>query len=177
MNSKPKDQPVIFREVQRPSLVWIIILPLVTAVAAVPIWYVFINQVILGHMVGKHPAPNALLMITWFLVGICLPYIFLKMKLTTEVRNDGIYIRFSPFHIRNVKIPVSDIKEYKMIEYDTFSRFGGWGIRYNFKREKAYNVGGGWGMQIHTSSKVVVIGTRNPEAFHEACETMFQRQR
>lgn len=78
-------------------------------------------------------------------------------------------------HIRFVKIPIDDIKHFKIIDYDTFSRFGGWGTRYNLDGERADNIGGGKGIQLDTRSKVVIGGSRSPAELESAMKTMYQR--
>lgn len=48
-------------------------------------------------------------------------------------------------------------------------RFGGWGIRINFKGERAYNMGGNQGVELGlTSGSVVVIGSQKSNELEKA---------
>ncbi|WLR42037.1 DUF6141 family protein [Bacillus carboniphilus] len=63
-------------------------------------WYWFIQQIILGVSLGNNPAPNVVTMVLWLFFGIAFPvFMFRVLKLVTEVREEGIYIRFFSFSI------------------------------------------------------------------------------
>ena len=104
---------VKFREVQRPQQIWVWILVLGIAIM---MWYGFIQQIIFGIPFGDKPAPNMMMVILWIMFGIAFPIIMLGMiQLITEVRDDGLYIRFMPFHIECRKFLFKDIQHYEPI--------------------------------------------------------------
>lgn len=89
---------VLYREVQRFREVWIWILTL--GVAAI-FWYGFIQQIVFDVPFGENPAPDAVMVLLWLGFAIGFPVLMLwTTKLVTEVRRDGLYIRFTPFHLR-----------------------------------------------------------------------------
>ncbi|MFB1098683.1 DUF6141 family protein [Terribacillus sp. JSM ZJ617] len=162
----------IFREVQQPRqpLLWLIVL----SIAAFT-WYGFIRQVILGLPFGNKPSSNAVLIIIWTIFGIAFPIIMLKWtKLILEVHEDGLYIRFTPFHFHYKKFLYKDMESYKSINYSPFKRFGGWGFRVNFKGEMGYIMSGKQGIELTLIYQTVVISTYKPDEIIKEMDT-FQK--
>ncbi|MFD0710497.1 DUF6141 family protein [Paenibacillus sp. GCM10027626] len=161
---------VIYREVQRPrQFLWWLLVLLVT----VFMWYGFIQQIILGIPFGSKPAPDAVLVALWFLFGIAFPIIMLRLiKLIIEVRGDGLYIRFIPFHAQYRQFLYKDITHYEPIIYNPLNRFGGWGIRVNFNGETAYIMNGKQGLQLKLRNQTVVIGTQKPKELKKAMDSI-----
>ncbi|MFP7477505.1 DUF6141 family protein [Terribacillus saccharophilus] len=163
---------VIYKEIQRPRqpLLWLIIL----TIAGIT-WYGFILQVVLGLPFGSNPAPNAVVILFWIIFGIASPVIILKWtKLVVEVREGGLYIRFIPFHFHYKTFLYKDIKHYKAIQYSPLKRFGGWGLRVNFKGEMGYIMSSKKGIELTLKHQTVVISSLKPEetikgmeAFHK----------
>jgi hypothetical protein len=92
-----------------------------------------------------------------------------SLKLTTEVRQDGIYLRFFPLWVRQT-IPFSDIARYEARTYRPILEYGGWGVRYGWKG-KAYNVRGNRGVQLELrDGKRLLIGSQRPEELARAIE-------
>ncbi|MFS0784591.1 DUF6141 family protein [Bacillus sp. 1P06AnD] len=162
-----KQEGFIFREVQRPRQIWFWIL--ILAIATL-MWYGFIKQVIFGIPFGDKPAPNTVLTILWVIFGIAFPSgLLLGFKLITEVRKDGLYVRFAPFHFQYKSFLFKDIVEYSSITYNSLARFGGWGIRINLNGETAYNMGGSKGIELKLrGNKTVVVGSENPNELMKA---------
>ena len=77
---------VLFREVQqfRQWWLWLLIAP-----GPVVIWYRAFRELILGG----GPA-SALPLLSWLVGGVALPVLLYSIRLVTEVRSDGIYLRF-----------------------------------------------------------------------------------
>lgn len=108
-----KQEHVIFREVQRFRQIWVWALVLLNAAF---IWYVTVQQIIFGIPVGNNPASDVLLVIFWLAFGILFPVFMLGLcKLITEVRADGLYIRFAPFHFHYKPFLFKDIIRYEAI--------------------------------------------------------------
>ncbi|BBI35497.1 hypothetical protein KCTCHS21_48960 [Cohnella abietis] len=135
-------------------------------------WYGFIQQIIIGVPFGDKPAPDAVFVALWFVFGIVFPIFMLKIKLIIEVRDDGLYIRFMPFHIRYKQFLHKDIEHYESIIYSSFERFGGWGIRTNLKGETAYNMNGKQGLEFKLRNQTVVIGTQKPKELQRAMDSL-----
>ncbi|MFC2005915.1 DUF6141 family protein [Chloroflexota bacterium] len=155
------------REVQhfRQPWLWILIL----SISAITIWGM-IQQLFLGKPFGNNPAPDATLVIIVIIFGLGFPYAFYKMNLTTEVRSDGIYYRFFPFHLSFHKIKLEDLAKYEVRTYSPIRDYGGWGIRWGTKG-KAYNVSGNRGVHLSFSDgEQLLIGSQKPEEFAEALD-------
>ncbi|MCT2534718.1 DUF6141 family protein [Aquibacillus koreensis] len=165
-----KQNKVIFREIQKPRsmLLWIFI-----SVFTFSMWYIFIQQIILGKPVGTKPAPNVFLIILWVFFSVIVPIILLFFtKLIIEVREEGLYIRYMPFHFRYKQFLFKEIKHYQSINYSPLKRFGGWGIRLNVNGEKAYNMDGNKAIELGMKGQTLVIGTRKPEEFKNAIDSL-----
>ena len=161
---------VIYREVQRPRSFWWWLLVLVIAFI---MWYGFIQQVFFGIPFGDKPAPDVAMVILWLIFGIAFPITMLGiLKLIIEVHEDGLYIRFMPFHIEYRKFLYKDIKQYEPIIYSPFKRFGGWGIRMNFQGETGYILNGKQGLELKFKNQTVVIGTRKPDELKKAMDSI-----
>ena len=128
---------MLYREVQhfRQPLLWALLL----AIAGLCI-YGAVQQLILGKPFGSNPAPDTGMIIIVIVFGAGFPLLFYVMNLTTEVRSDGLYYRFFPFHLSFHKIPLEDLKTYEVRTYSALREYGGWGIRWGLNG-KAYNVG------------------------------------
>jgi hypothetical protein len=154
-------------EVQRFRQPWLWIL--ILSISAVAIWGM-IQQLFLGEPFGNNAAPDAILIIIVIIFGFGFPYAFYKMTLTTEVRSDGIYYRFFPFHRSFHKIKLEDLVRYKVRTYRPIREYGGWGIRWG-RKGKAYNVSGNRGVQLELSDgKRLLLGSQKPEKFAEALD-------
>ncbi len=125
-------------------------------------WYAFIQQIINGKPFGTNPAPDAVVWGLWALFGIVFPLFFLALKMTTEVRQDTVCIRFVPGHRRVIRL--EEIKTVEVREYRPLRDYGGWGIRYSAKLGMAYNVSGKKGVQLELASgKRILIGSEEPD--------------
>lgn len=96
--------------------------------------------------------------------------VFYIAKLTTEVREDALYIKFYPFHRSPIKIPYKNIEEYHPKKYNPVLDYGGWGIR-NGNKEKAYTVTGKKGVRIGRSNgQPILIGSQQPHKLIDAID-------
>lgn len=79
-------------------------------------WYGLIRQVVLGLPFGNNPASDAVLILFWIIFGIAFPLVMLKWtKLIVEVREDGLYIRYTLFHLQYKKFLYKDITPQKCL--------------------------------------------------------------
>ncbi|WP_163969347.1 DUF6141 family protein [Oceanobacillus halotolerans] len=169
-----KHTKVVYREVQRPRQIlwWVLIL-----LVAIFMWYWFIQQIIFGVPMGDKPAPDVVTIIFWLIFGIIFPVVMLGiLKLIIEVRNDGIYIRFVPFHFQYKQFLFKDIRYYDSITNSPLKRFGGWGIRFNLKGETAYNLNGKEGIELRLKYNTVIIGSQKPNELKKAMDTVQKTQ-
>ena len=89
-------------------------------------------------------------------------------KLVTEVREEGIYLRFIPFHFKWVKIDYTNIEQYESIKYNPMRDYGGWGIKWG-REGKAYNISGNLGVKLMLNDgKRIMIGSQRPDQMVEA---------
>lgn len=95
------------------------------------------------------------------LIGVGAPVLFYKMKLITEVQEEGIYVYFSPF--KHETISFDEIVSAEARTYTAFTEYGGWGIRQG-PSGHAYNVSGDYGVQLElTDGKKLLIGSQRSE--------------
>ncbi|MFK3959968.1 DUF6141 family protein [Guptibacillus hwajinpoensis] len=158
---KTNQQTIHYTEVQRPNQIWIWAVVLGIAIM---MWIGFIRQVVMGIPFGSNPGSDMQLTIFLVLFGIAFPIVMLGwLRLITEVRDDGVYVRFVPFHLSNRVFLFQDIKSYESLEYRPIKRFGGWGIRWNLSKEKAYSISGKHGVLIDVKGEKIMIGSREPD--------------
>ena len=157
-------ETAIFKEEQRFTQKWVWFLLAGSAGVA---WGSFIQQVILGSPFGNRPSPDFVIWIIWVLFGLGMPWLFYSLKLVTQVRSDGLVIRFQPFRSRTIRF--SDIKSFYVRQYRPLREYGGWGIRWSAKNGRAYNVSGNMGVQLEmVDGKRILIGSLVPERLAEA---------
>jgi len=156
---------VLFREVQRFRQWW---LWLVIVIGPLTLWWTGYRQLILGEHFGTKRTPDGLLLALWLLIGIGLPLLFYSSSLVTEVRTDGLYLRFFPFHRSFLRFPVDSIKRSEVRTYSPIKEYGGWGIRYSWNGT-AYNVSGNQGIQLELhDGKRVLVGSQRAQEFLSA---------
>jgi hypothetical protein len=93
-----------------------------------------------------------------------------SLRLETEVRADGIYLKMWPLHRSFRRISWSEVKRYEPRQYNPLREFGGWGIRW-VPGKVAYNVSGNQGIWIErTNERSVLIGSQRVEEFVTAID-------
>jgi hypothetical protein len=100
-----------------------------------------------------------------FGIGILLPLLFWQMKLTTRITQEGIYVRFFPFHFKEKFFAWESISASYVRTYSPLMEYGGWGIKYGFSGQGlVYNVAGNVGLQLNfKEGDPVLIGTQKGE--------------
>ncbi|MFC1477379.1 DUF6141 family protein [candidate division KSB1 bacterium] len=163
---------VIMREVQYFRQVWMLLLCLIPSAFVL---YMAVQQLVFKHPMGNNPASDTVMVILAVVFGILLPVFILSTHLTTEVRQDGLYIRFFPFHVRTKKISLEDIALCEAVTYRPIRDYGGYGIRYG-RKGKAYNVSGSRGIRIeYAGGKKLLIGSQDPEALLQSLQAFVQK--
>jgi hypothetical protein len=115
-------------------------------------------------------------LIAFFISGPLLTLIaalFLSNCLITQLRTDGIYIRFPLLDPSVKQFLWSDIQELYITDYNPME-YGGWGVRIS-PAGTAYNFSGRTGLHITLrDGNKVLIGTKNPEGITDALRKMGQ---
>jgi hypothetical protein len=170
--SQKSNSEVSFQEIQkfRQRLLWIFLL-LIDILALIFFGYGIFKQLVLGQAWGSRPLSDIALVIVgsfFILLLAVLTYIFYTMKLITEVRNEGLTLRFHP--LTHQIIPYEHIKTCEVRKYHPIREYGGWGIRYG-RKGKAYNVSGTLGVQLElVQGKSLLIGSQRPEELANAIQ-------
>ena len=158
---------LMFREEQKfPTwLCWLIYLSMGLAA--------LLNIYALKKVLSEQGSQEILGILMLIIVGIGVPIaiaaLFLLLKLETEVRSDGLYIRFFPFHIHFIKFSPDDLSEFYTRQYKPIREYGGWGIRCSFGKGKAYNVSGNKGVQlVLQNGKKLLIGSQKAQELETA---------
>ncbi len=115
------------------------------------------------YILLRHAADNWL-PITLMSLSLLLPASFLFIRLDTEIRSDGIYVRFFPLQMRYKKYRWEDIDYLSIRQYDPVKEYGGWGIR-GVGSNRALNISGDQGLQLvlKEHKKKLLIGTHQAE--------------
>ena len=156
---------VIFREEQRFDQWWMrlsLIAPPFILIAV--FWPIIDSQLIRGIPMG-HPKLSdgeLILLIGGITLGVTILTtipLFL-MKLVTEVRPDGLSVRFIPFHFREKRYGWGDIRSFEPVTYRPLFEYGGWGIRRG-RSVWAFNVKGDRGVRLtFNDGKMLLIGSQ-----------------
>jgi hypothetical protein len=175
-----QDEPVVsgtgfcfYREVQRFRQPWLWLL--IAGIFGVTVWS-FVQQIIMSRPFGQNTAPDTAIMIIAFVFGLAFPLLFLVANLTTEVRSDGLYYRFFPFHWSFHRISTGSLAKYEVQTYRPIRDYGGWGIRYGHG-SKAYNVSGNRGVMLELSDgQKLLIGSQKPDDLANAISLAFAKK-
>lgn len=118
------------------------------------------KQVIGGQQFGSKPMSDTGLLIMSASM-MALTVLFINFRLETIIKEDGIYVRFFPFHLKLKYYPWHSLTKCYVRQYSAISEYGGWGLRINlFGKGTAYNVSGNQGIQLEfINNKKLLIGT------------------
>jgi len=164
-----EENDLIFREVQGFGL-WLKLCLVSSAIVAL---------VVIGFCVDFEQEENFSLsvilpIIAVFVMSIVFAGLFWKIRLETEVRNDGLYVRFFPLHIRFKKFTREDVEQYCARTYRPLLEYGGWGIRFG-KSGRAFNMSGKRGVQlVLKGGKRLLIGSQKPEELVDAIRSFME---
>ena len=124
---------ILFSETQRFKQWWLWLILL--AVNGLFLFGLFV-QVIVGRPFGDKPMNNTGLFIS---TGVCilLTVLFLNFRLNTQIKADGIYVRFFPIQFRYRHYTWDKISKIYLRHYSPIYEYGGWGMRLGFlEKEK-----------------------------------------
>lgn len=93
-----------------------------------------------------------------------------NIKMSTQIREDGIYVRFPPFESSFQRYLWKDVQEIYIREFNAFTEYSQWGVRFGFwgvkygSSGKAYILSGSKGIQIILSDdSKILISTQCPD--------------
>ncbi|HZL08868.1 MAG TPA: DUF6141 family protein [Prolixibacteraceae bacterium] len=170
-----KINTVFFKETQQFRQWWFIVAILIAIIPSMIFSiYALFQQTVRGIQVGDNPAPNAVLIVLFFAMGMML-WLFFSMKLEVSVDKDGIHYRFSPLISKTKLILKEEIHRFEIRKYSPILDYGGWGIKKRFKWGRAYNVSGNIGLQLYLKNgRKVLFGTQRSQALMYAMEKMMK---
>ena len=101
-----------------------------------------------------------------------------SLRLVSEVRDDGLYIRFAPLHRSFRHVPWTAIESVEATKYRPLRDYGGWGIRWR-PGAIAYNVRGSRGVFLsRPDDRDLLVGSQRPDELAAAIrETMSEATR
>ncbi len=169
---------VIFREIQRfrQPLLWGLLGTTAFVVIGVIGCVLFVSQ-LLGKG-GNNPVPVVVLVLIAgapILIVAGLVWLMYAAHLITEVRADGLYVKFYPFHRSFQKIDLNSVINMEVLTYRPLVDYRGYGIRYG-AWGKVYNVYGNRGVRLtYRGGKILMIGSQRPEELAGALEPRLRR--
>ena len=161
---------VSFRETQGFRQWWLWALMLLASIGTIAVFgYGIYVQLIEGTPWGDNPMSDTALLVTGLVTTILmvgLATLILSARLITEVRSDGVYVRFFPIGWK--AFPYGTIASYQTRSYHPIRDYGGWGIRWG-REGKAYIAGGNEGLQLLLNDgKKVLIGSQRVQELEAA---------
>lgn len=146
----------IFKEEQRFTQLWLIILLVIS---------IIIPLVIILKDIDKMEASEIIISLSVIILAPAIIFIF---KLSTRIDEKGIHYKFFPFHIKYRVINWADIKTAYVRDYDPITEYGGWGLKggrlWNKSNGTAVNIKGDIGIQLELKNgKKILIGTQKKE--------------
>jgi hypothetical protein len=170
---------VLFRETQRYSQGWNLIMILITHVSMLILFfYALYQQMVKGIPFGDKPAPNWVLILLTIALAVVLCGLLL-MKLEVWIDQDGIHYQFFPVILKKKLIRRLEIQQYEIRKYNAIVDYGGRGVRWGVGRKwgKAFIVSGNTGLQLYLiNGKKVLFGTERTQAIIYAMDEMMKNK-
>ncbi|MGC8737009.1 MAG: hypothetical protein ACP5UA_00010 [Candidatus Hydrogenedens sp.] len=169
----PQNSELLFIETQKFVQLWIwALLIIVFGIQFVWIGIAFYYQLFLNQPLGNKPMSNSGLIFTtlWVcFVMFCIIALFLLTRIETRVYRDGIYFIYFPFHRKYRKVSWEKLDEILGRKYKPLIEFGGWGIRWSYKKW-AYTVSGNECIELRKGDYRILIGTKKLNEFLSALD-------
>lgn len=166
------NKEILFTEKQRFSQWWLWLILL--GINGLLLFGVF-KQVFGGQYFGDKPMSDIGLLVALGLT-LLLTLLFINFRLETVIKNDGIYVRFFPFHVKFKHYTWDTLTKSFVRQYAAVTEYGGWGLRLGrFGKGTAFNISGDKGLQLEfTNGKKLLIGTNNPDGITSALNEIEQ---
>ncbi|MEZ5084248.1 MAG: hypothetical protein R2750_12505 [Bacteroidales bacterium] len=167
----------LFSEEQKHShpWVWLIIFPVISLIIYFVIYF---NEDGKINLADKGDRTGIIIIGTvFFVLMVGLTTLFYKMKLTTIISTEGIYIKFPPI-VKERFISKADICRYELIEYKNKRGRRKSGIKSRLQKSgKSYTVSAKTGLLMHlTNEKKVLVDTDRRQAIKSAMEKMLSNK-
>jgi len=159
---------ILFNEQQRFKQWWLWLILL--AINATLLFGLY-KQLFTQEQFGANPMDDStLLIVSAFTFAISI--LFFCFRLDTRIDEEGVYVRFFPFHLSFKHYSWANISNAAVRQYNPIREYGGWGLRFGLFG-KAYNVSGDYGLQlIFPDRQKLLIGTGKPEKLKKALENI-----
>lgn len=168
----------VFREEQRPWAGFLLIGAVSCLVAIGVFAWAMIRQFVFHVPFGDRPmSDTALVTLGSMVIALALAGLIVTCmaRLTIEVRRDGLYVQFRPFHLRPKKIDLGQVVSVTAVTYRPILQYGGWGIRWTIKG-KAYNARGDRGVRLdYANGRHLLLGSQRPDELAVAIERLRQQ--
>ncbi len=165
---------VLFKETQKFTQWWLWLI--MSAAFGVPIVLIALKLIEEGRQSDDYLELLIVLSVTILFAAVFV-VLFLRMKLFVALDQTGIRFRFPPMLRKWKTIPVTEIERFEVRQYRPVFEYGGWGIKGSSKN-KAYNVKGNIGLQLHLNNgKKVLLGTQRQQSFAYAMEKLLGKER
>lgn len=106
-------------------------------------------------------------------VLLLVTVLVITSRLTTTIKEDGIYARFAPFQTQEKRYEWKNIRSCFIRQYKPVKEYGGWGMRSGGKNGNALNVSGDTGIQVvFANGNRLLIGTQHPAAAAKALQQL-----
>jgi len=155
----------IFKETQKFKDLWIWLTIFLTAVLAL---WILAQAALQEDMTDWKGAIIAVIVL------LSVAVLLFVMELDVKIDERHLRFRFFPL-LAERTYPLEDIESLSLIRYNSLLKFGGWGIRTNF-RYWVYNTGGNHGIMVKTKKKQFLLGTQQPEAAARAVNWFNQQK-
>jgi hypothetical protein len=135
-----------------------------------------IQQVIFDKPWGVKPASDSALIIINIGVFLLL-LLFISIKLKTDITEENISFQMLPFQIRKRSIPWNKVQQARVIKYDGFNEYWGFGIKYMRGKGWCYTLPGEYGIKlILKNGKQILIGTDKPKELHQTVKKIKEHE-
>lgn len=171
--SSPKR--VFFEEVQYLTQWW---LYLIVIIAPSAMLFGIVSSFLEGEAQGD-PFGFAMLFFFFLVVTGLIVFLLLYFRLITQVRTNGIHIRYIPFHWTPKVFLWDEIESEETRTYRPILEYGGWGIRWGlFGKGMAYTVKGNRGLQlVMKDGKRILVGTQKPDELSKAIQNAKEKNK
>lgn len=146
---------------------------IIPALVAILFGTMFLVQVVFKIKVGNRPAPSALLLLIFILVGSFTVFMFSE-KLKLKITNKAVYFSLGAFAATQ-SIKTGEIASINLRKYNGMDEFSGWGNKSNNK-EESYTTSGEDGIEIKfkkKNQKSILIGTHEPQKVQAVLSAYF----
>jgi len=155
-----KKEQILFNESQRFNQWWI--------------WAIILGAMGVSIYVNIQTIQLQESLFNWTILSLIIPVLlipglFYFLMLKTRIKKNGIYVRFIPFHRKEIFIAWDQLESCSVRTYSPLGEYGGWGIKYGLGGAgKVYNVSGNQGLQlVFTNGSRLLIGTKKPTELQE----------